>query len=102
MKFRGFILTIELQVSICNLGDQLEIQLLDLLIAGVKHSEIQKKLMLKHDPTVAGARLICEHLDNVSDALAERSGVHLQKPQSRPSANPYRQIQKPLANEMSR
>lgn len=49
LKFRDLILTLPTQVSKCNPGAKLGVDLRDRLIADANHSEIQSELLLKQD-----------------------------------------------------
>lgn len=93
MKFRESNLTLQAQAFKCSFVAQVEVKLRDQLIANVNHSNIQKKLLLKHDLTFAEAPVICEQSDDVSDFTAEHSIVHFQRAQSRLTGNPHGRIQ---------
>lgn len=96
-----FLNTIHKQASRCNLGGQLEIHLLDRIIARVNHPEIQKKPLLKQDLPFDEAWVMCEQSGDISDATAEQSVVHFQRTQSHPSDNPHRRNQKLLVKKIS-
>lgn len=48
---QGFVMKIRTGATICNFGDQLEIQLRDCLMAGINYPEPYQKLLLFEKPT---------------------------------------------------
>lgn len=81
-RLRDYLLRIQKQAAKCNFTD-LETQLRDRIVAGVNHSEVQKKMLSKKTLTYAEAKQIVQLHDDVNNALDEKTGVMFVKQKSK-------------------
>lgn len=66
---KDFILSLQAQASLCNFGDQLEIQLRDRIVAGINNPEVQKKLLLIPSLSFSKAKTTCLSFASVDRAV---------------------------------
>ncbi|GAA47792.1 hypothetical protein CLF_100808 [Clonorchis sinensis] len=74
---RDFVLQLQIQAAKCDYGVQLEDQLNDRLIAGIRLPELQQKLLLCPDQKFQTIRKMCEQYEDVKHVTKTEEAVLL-------------------------